>query len=64
MPACPGQGAKRYYGLKYFQVETWLNVMTYVCCVYPGQPVPCGPGTGDRHRHAGGGPGCLPLPAA
>jgi hypothetical protein len=26
--------AKRYYGLKYFQVETWLNVMTYACCVY------------------------------
>ena len=26
--------AKRYYGLKYFQVETWLNVTTYACCVY------------------------------
>jgi hypothetical protein len=26
--------AKRYYGLKYFQMETWLNVMTYACCTY------------------------------
>jgi hypothetical protein len=26
--------AKRYFGLKYFQVETWLNVMTYACCIY------------------------------
>jgi hypothetical protein len=26
--------AKRYFGLKYFQVEGWLNVMTYACCTY------------------------------
>ena len=26
--------AKRYFGLKYFQVEGWLNVMTYACCIY------------------------------
>jgi hypothetical protein len=25
---------KRYFGLKYFQVEGWLNVMTYTCCTY------------------------------
>ena len=26
--------AKRYFGLKYFQIEGWLNVMTYACCIY------------------------------
>lgn len=26
--------AKRYFGLKYFQVQGWLNVMTYACCTY------------------------------
>lgn len=26
--------AKRYFGLKYFQVEGWLNVMMYACCTY------------------------------
>ena len=26
--------AKRYFGLKYFQVEGWLNIMTYACCTY------------------------------
>lgn len=26
--------AKRYFGLKYFQVEGWLNVMTYAACTY------------------------------
>jgi hypothetical protein len=26
--------AKRYFGLKYFQIEGWLNVMTYACCTY------------------------------
>lgn len=26
--------AKRYFGLKYFQVQGWLNVMTYACCIY------------------------------
>jgi len=26
--------AKRYFGLKYFQIEGWLNMMTYACCTY------------------------------
>jgi hypothetical protein len=26
--------AKRYFWLKYFQIEGWLNVMTYACCTY------------------------------
>ena len=26
--------SKRYFGLKYFQIEGWLNVMTYACCTY------------------------------
>jgi hypothetical protein len=26
--------AKRYFGLKYFQVEGWLHVMTFACCTY------------------------------
>ena len=26
--------AKRYFWLKYFQVEGWLNMMTYACCTY------------------------------
>ena len=26
--------SKRYFGLKYFQIESWLNVMTYACCTY------------------------------
>lgn len=25
---------KRYFWLKYFQIEGWLNVMTYACCTY------------------------------
>jgi len=26
--------AKRYFGLKFFQLQGWLNVMTYACCIY------------------------------
>lgn len=26
--------AKRYFGLKYFQIQGWLNTMTYACCIY------------------------------